>query len=234
MKTKKIKWPSFILFSMGMLGLVFTLSSKDPVDPQETASLCGDAVVVTQQIQINFDAFSNASNARDQQRDDVWQGYIPSTDLRFSSNIADAAAGSLLESTKYYCVVTVTAPQCDDYIWTGVMDATNATSSGLMDIEVLSNDGSIDTFLKVEYFEVASGFGGEPQFNRVDNSRLKYNFEFEYFGGLVTNNPEPIQLFPGLLVNNFGDAVGIDSGKNYDFGDFGSVNNYIELNDINP
>lgn len=227
---KKYKYYTLIMIFLVGFSLSFSLSSKNP--PTTNQFNCTDAPIEDAQIQINFSPESYGNLGFTTQRSDFFQGYIPQIDLRNGSNISSSTAGSLLETTKYYCVVTVTSPQCSNFEWTKVMDETNATSNGLMDIKVLG-DGA-DTFLKVEYFEVMSGEGTEPQFNKENNTRLKYNFDFEYFGGLVTSVPQPISLNPSFLFDRFGDIQGIDFGKNQSFGDYGSVNNYIEINNVNP
>ena len=194
-----------IIIFLGGFGMTYVLSSK--TRPPTSSFDCSQANNENVQIQINFSSESNGPMGFTKSRDDFYQGYIPTPDLRWGSNISNSAAGSLIEQTKYYCVVTVTSPQCQDWQWTRVMDETNATSNGLMDIEVLG-DGA-DTFLEVTYFEVLSGSGGEPQFNTLDNTRLRYHFSFEYFGGLGSSNvPQPIFLDYTYQVDEFGDYAG--------------------------
>jgi hypothetical protein len=228
---KKSKFYFLPMLFLLVFSLSFVFSSKDPNPPTNPFN-CSNASIEDTQIQINFSPTASGNSGMNLFREHSYQGYIPQIDLRFGPNISTSAAGSLLSNTKYYCVVTVTSPQCSNFEWIAVMDETNATSNGLMDIKVLG-DGA-DTFLKVEYFEVLSGAGSAPQFNKINNTRLKYAFDFEYFGGLVTNLPEPISLNPISLVNQDGDFQGGGYGKQLGFGDYGSINNYIEINNINP
>ncbi len=179
------------LLSIGFIlsGMVITLSSKDDDignDGPPCETLAGDDA----RIQILFEPTANF----DQFRAPGFAGFIPSPDLRFG----DAPGGFLLdrdEADEYYCVVTVTSPQCVDWIWEEALTLENSNGNGRMDIKV-PPDG-YDTRIEVKYYEISDSPATTQNFNvPLNASRVIYSFVRTYLGapGIPPLAPEPVFL----------------------------------------
>lgn len=215
---KKRRVLSFLILSLIVSGLLFTLSSKgtdidDIPDPVYCEELEGTAA----QIQINFHPTSH--NAY---RASGYVGYIPTPDLRTSGN----PAGTSAEADKYYCIVTVTTPQCSDWIWERALTLNNSNGTGKMDVMFTPADQNWDTVVRVTYYEIMDFPTTPINFNSSGSAMsVEYVFEHQYQG--IPTVPQPIQLYAtGTVVR----GVPGDGGKNYNIGDYGNVNDYLDYN----
>lgn len=151
-------------------------------------------------------------------------------DLRMGPNIVNDAAPHLADYNKFYCSVTVTASRCSNWKWFRVMDASNTTNDGVMNIE-LPPDGAGDAIVEVNYYERASGL--PFQFNKVPNSRIKYTAKKIYVGRWGSTIPEPIWVYPTEAPIAFvalGPGDGDVSSKSPIPTDLGGINQYIDIN----
>lgn len=226
---------SFAGMAFVLCGLVFSLSSKSddiPIGDEPCETLAGDPA----RIRIAVDAFGSSANPF---RNNNFQDYVPNNDLRL---LDSDPAGFISEEDQYYCVVTVTSPQCADWVWEAALS--NANRDGdVMDI-IVPPDG-FDTRINVVYYEVADFPVTPIDFNQAglfgeQGIRVIYEATETFLGapGLAGSPPEPIELF---ATDN--DAQSIDicdfCDGDIDWGDgkgvagniledYGSINTLIE------
>lgn len=219
MKQKILGLVSLFFLASFLSSLLFVTTSKSP-DDLEFSDDCdniegkGDNV----RIQINVDQYSFS-----QYRSSTYQNYIPTPDLRTSGS----PGGVLSEHDKYYCFVTVTCPQCEDWIWEEALSTSNSNGTGKMNIKIPPE--GYDATIEVEYYEVTDD-PPQPPFNSsaLVGNRLKYKFEQTYQNGFGNSVPQPVFPAPvGLKI--FGTDA---SGWNKEFvemEDYSGVNEYINL-----
>ncbi|MBC9796754.1 hypothetical protein [Sinomicrobium weinanense] len=206
---------TFIVFVLCIL--VLTLSSKDPSDDIFGPSTpCGELAGDEVYIQLNF-AQPQAFN---QYRQSSYQGFIPTPDVRTSGG----PAGSLNDNDKYYCKVTVTTPQCTDWLWERILSNDNHYGSGKMKITI-PPDG-YDANIEVSYYETFDDPYNSHDFNKGSSygTRLVYKFEQLYLNGWSGNIPQPVELYPTHLDKTINDPT----SKYPTLRDYNTVNDIID------
>lgn len=206
-----------IVLTLTLNSFKSNLPDEEPDSPCKTREKIGSTDA---QIQINFDAtsfnFARASN---------YQGYIPNPDLRFSGG---TPAGSMAEYTKYYCVITVTTPQCLDWVWEQALDSNNSNGTGKVNIKIPPASEGWDSTIEVIYFEIHDFPHTGIDFNYPNNPlSVRYSFEQTYQGPVGTNVPQPITLYADGLWTRDPYAGG---GKGFKLSDYGTVNEYLMNN----
>ena len=157
--------------------------------------------------------------------------FIPSPDLRWG----DAPGNWVHESDKYFCLVTITSPNCPAYNWQQALTSSGIGSNGMA---VKLPPEGYDVTLKVEYWE--KGDANVPGFNLAPTdsstffgpyikSRLKYTFQQTYLGGWGSSIPQPVYL--NVTSNNgyFDNGDIIFEGGKTAAGDLSSLNEYINM-----
>jgi len=197
---KIIKLGSILLTVLFMSILVFSLSSKvhDP-------GYYGGPGFVPCDVNINdnlVDAQINVQfqpNTNNPYRNPIYEDYIPSPDLRFAHFPGATSLSS--DIMNYYCAVVISVNGCDDWEWSAVFNASNASRSGIMDIK-LPPSGYGDLKIKVTYYERSedSYNNAVPDFNKQhsgnysNQTRVVFRYEKLFMGW--GNTAQVIELMP--------------------------------------
>jgi len=222
-----------LLFSV----MMFTLTSKgDPdfSDPEPCDEVIGEGDSRTLRIAFNEAQYPNPF------RKVGYDGYIPSPDLRWNDFPGAPMLSSLSDPfmvTNYYASVTITSPQCDEWEWKRVFDASNGSSNGEMDVKI-PVDG-YDVRVQIKYYERNDSSLSAPDFNidgpsnscgSGNSTRVLYTFDQVFLNGWG-NIPQPMTMIP--TSNTALTCVDVQ-GKYSTMQDYDSVNNFIDINDLNP
>lgn len=171
-------------------GILFTMSSKDKVDPNGGGSINCNADSITRQITINF----GDPNSANQWRKPNFQGHVPSNDLRFGT----PPALLMSEKDKWYCNVTITSPQCPDFLFQHVL----VNANNVINIHL---PGDADFHVAVRYYETFDAPNNIFDFNISDTVTLfcigettRVNWgAYEYFQSAWNSGiSQPLTLFP--------------------------------------
>lgn len=219
---KKLLVMSLVLFGTSVF--LIMLSSKAEFDPYEVQ--CQDLQPLSGKIQINFPITANSY------RNTNFEYYVPFPDMRNGN----APGQWRHESNKYFCLVTVTSPNCSQWSWEQALDLNNSNGTGRMDIK-LAPQGYSST-IKVEYWERGDDLNGSNNidFNKpptetwANASRVKYQFQQTFQGWGSSNAAQPINL---TAVQNAGYLSLNDSitvGGKMASGDLSGLNDYIKMN----
>jgi len=221
----------FIMISFAMV----LMSTKDRPQPDGDSTPCESLAGDDARIRINVDPFGSSANFF---RNDGFQDFVPSqNDLRV---LDGDPAGFLSQEDRYYCIVTVTSPQCADWVWEAALSNDNRDND-IMDIRVPPE--GFDTRINVVYYEIADFPVTGTDFNRPGllgegGVRVIYEATETFLGapGLLGNPPEPINLFAtdtdveGIEICEFFCDGDYDIGKGIMgdvLEDYGSINTLI-------
>ncbi len=213
------------------LAMMFSLTSKRPPNFEEPPIPCDDQIrdnMGTAFLQINFDP-----SAQNPFRRAGYESYIPSPDIRFG-DIDGTGFG--VSDVEYACSVTLTSPQCSEWVWTGFMSDQNTTSGGKMTIPMPPSN--YDLNVKVEYSEKGES-NKDPNFNIPlngnDFTSVVYTFEMTYLGGWSSNIPQPIYLRPSHQISGYcmNNSCGKGSVKrSVRAKDYGNINEYLDAHGL--
>ena len=222
---KNLKKLLFVCFVLLVTSVFFiTLSSKaefvDNVIP------CQELQPLNGKIQINFPITANSF------RNPNYEYYIPFPDLRNGNEPGQWRH----ESNKYFCLVTVTSPNCSQWSWEKAMDLNNSNGSGRMDIKVAPQGYS--STIKVEYWERGDDLGGsnsidfnKPPFETWANaSRVKYQYQQTFQGWGSSSVAQPINLTAVQNAGYYAINDSITVGGKTASGDLSGLNDYINMN----
>lgn len=239
---KKLKFFTALTTVLLLSIMMLTLTSKAPDDVFNEPTPCDEIIGEgdSRQIRIAF----NESQYPNPFRKSSYTGYIPTPDLRtgYFPGAAMMSHFQSAESSKYYAVVTITSPQCDAWEWREVFDSTNGNSNGVMNVKI-PIDG-YDARVQIKYYERIDAYSGAPDFNLdvggscLNSSRVLYSFDYVFLNGWGGNIPQPMTMIPASNT-----TIGCPPGLSDDYGivnkspnmsDYNSVNQYIEINNLNP
>jgi len=234
---KKLKFFTALVTILFFSVMMFTLSSKAPDFTNETqscAEIIGEGDSRSLYITFNEAAYPNPF------RKSSFEGYIPSPDLRLGDFPGAPMLSSMSDlslTSNYYVSVTITSPQCDEWEWKRVFDASNGSSNGKMNVKIPS-DG-YDARVQIKYYERRDAYLSTPDFNLDvgsnacgfgDSTRVLYTFDQVYMGGWGSIT-EPMTMIPTANTA----LTCVDSqGKYSSMQDYNSVNDFIDINDLNP
>jgi hypothetical protein len=233
--TKIISGLSMTLF---LSILVFSLSSKGPDlwEPEDDpCDRIGEGV--TRKLRIAFNESTNPNPFRKSN----FVGYIPNPDIRNgnfpgATSLGDGIMQTSAEVNNYYASVTITSPQCDDWEWKRVFDTSNGNNIGEMNVQV---PGDYSTRVQIKYYERIDGiFNAGFDFNEdvsnscgdSNNTRVLYTFD-EVFLSAWGGTTQPMTMIPAS--NNPLTCIEI-SAKYSTMADYNSVNEFIDINNLNP
>lgn len=225
-----------LVFSMFM----FTLTSKDDFDPSGPPCENQDGQFRT--LNINF----NDAEFPVPYRKSIHEFFIPTPDLRFGNvpgaptlvNAFDITTNEL--ANNYYAAITITSPQCENWEWQRVFDG---FSNG--DMQVVIPEEGFDARVEIKYYE-RTDQNGYTDFNEGLNnncgqnrpSRILYTSSELVFDGFWDNNSTKVfTMIPSGQIDTFScfDGTGVDLGpKSVEMADYNSVNEFIDINDLNP
>lgn len=221
--------------------MMFTLTSKAPGDfhNEPTPTPCDEVIGQGDSRTIRI-AFNEAQNPNPF-RKTGYEGYFPSPDLRWGNFPGATALSSLANpfiTNNYFASVTITSPQCDKWEWKKVFDASNGNSNGEMNVKI-PIDG-YDARVQIKYYERRDSSLGAQDFNidglsnacgSGNSTRVLYSFDYVFLNGWGNSVPQPMTMIP--TANTAITCVDI-SGKYSGMQDFNSVNEFIDINDLNP
>jgi hypothetical protein len=221
--------------------LVFSLSSKGPgnyTGPQQPP--CEDNIGegLTRKLRIQFNESTNPNPFR---KEPSYIGYIPSPDIRNGDFPGAETSGAITaiaeEVNNYYASVTITSPQCDDWEWKRVFDASNGNNNGEMEVQV---PGDYSMRVIIKYYERLdnSFFGNAPDFNidvnnfscgMASSTRVLYSFDEVFLS--AWGGTQPMTMIP--TSNDPLTCLDI-SAKYSTMADYNSTNEFIDINNLNP
>lgn len=234
---KRLKFFTALTTVLLLSVMMFTLTSKgDPdfSDPKPCDEVIGEGD--SRKIRIAFNEAQNPNPFRKS----AYEGYIPSPDLRWGNFPGAPALSSLADpmmTNNYYVSVTITSPQCDEWEWKRVFDASNGSSNGQMNVKYPSM--VTDARVQIKYYERRDSALGAPDFNidgasnscgTESSTRVLYTFDQVFLNGWG-NFVQPMTMIP--TSNTALTCVDIQ-GKYSTMSDYNSVNNFIDINDLNP
>ena len=236
---KRLKFFTALTTVLLLSVMMFTLTSKggpDFSDPKPCDEVIGEGD--TRIIRIAFNEAQNPNPFRKT----GYNGYIPSPDLKGGDFPGAPALSSLFDpslTSNYFVSVTITSPQCDEWEWKRVFDASNGSSNGEMDVKI-PIDG-YDARVQIKYYERRDSSLGTPDFNKDvssnscgagNSTRVLYSFDYVFLNGWGSSIPQPMTMIP--TSNTALTCVDILGGKSSGMQDYNSVNEFIDINDSNP
>ena len=176
---------SFALILLSVVMFALSSKSKEPKGGfgGGSGSACDNISQANFTVNIAFDPASTANGYPS--RNDFYEFYIPQNDIR---NGYSSPASDLTNGSSYYCLVTVTSPQCPSFSWSGRVTSSNG-ADGSMTIKV--PDKAVETRIKVEYYEACANGVWAP-----NNTRLKYVREKNFLSSPVGFPSETFFLIP--------------------------------------
>lgn len=215
----EIRWKVFIttLTLVFIITLLSFSKSPPPGGGIDCSTLSSENVV----IQFNFSPAS--FTAFNSLRTPSYQGYIPTRDLRMAYY---QPAETNCDIDSYYLTVSVKSTACGGWSWSRVFSANEAlTNQGKMQIGVPS-EGAFE--VTATYHEIKPSSVHAPDFG----SPARYSLREVYPDYLtLPSSGQPVFFdFDGLSIR----CVPADSAnKTPGMSDWGSINDYIDLNDLN-
>ncbi len=227
---KKIpKILSFLTIALLLSAIAFSTSSK--ADPNPSPSKPCDEDISDNldeaYIQVNFEALNKIPFRKSGK-----ELFIPSPDLRWGNLTKDDKPHSKKD---YNCVVTLSSPQCPNWVWSEKMTDKNTTSSGKM--KIVMPPVGYDVTLQVVYKEIyddplTAGKDFNKAIDNVNSTSVVYTWEMTYLGGWGPDIPQPVFLYPTGHEKNCDDFGCVTTGKKAEIQDFGGVNAYLEENGL--
>ncbi|MCF6308491.1 MAG: hypothetical protein L3J09_11110 [Flavobacteriaceae bacterium] len=204
-----------IFFICCYLSIAFTLSSFDKVEDPDC-----DLETIERQIAINFVNPNDANWARETN----YQGWIPGEDLRSGTS----PGLMLMVRDKWFCKITVTSPQCSDYIFETVL----LTGSSVANLTIPSES---DFYIEVIYYETFDAPHAPFNFNipaagggsGSDAGRLLWVHDEYYMSAWNNGVTQPVYVQPSVLIEDKDPWGGADP-KGGMFADFENANDFIE------
>lgn len=198
MKKKSVYLSITFLTFVLLFFLVISWKQPDLVESPP----CSNIQNRTKQITILFPAEPRAY------RKPGYEYYIPESDIVWNST----PALSSMDATKWFCIVTVTSPQCNGYSWEQAASPQNLDGNK-MTIQIPPNGYS---FTVNVYYKEQSDSGSTPDFNQdllplynYSRGTYRYNRTFQSAWGNVS---QPIYLDPHGLLGVDWNLQGIDAG----------------------
>lgn len=236
---RKLKFFTALMSVLVLSAMMFTLTSKADPDFSDPDEPCDEVIGLgdSRTIRISFNEAQNPNPFRKTGYD----GYIPSPDLRWGDFPGAPMLSSASEPfmvSNYYASVTITSPQCDEWEWKRVFDASNGSSNGEMDVKI-PIDG-YDARVQIKYYERNDSMLDAPDFNidgpsntcdSGNSTRVLYTFDQVFLNGWGSSIPQPMTMIP--TSNTALTCIDLQ-GKYSSMQDYDSVNEFIDINDLNP